>query len=104
MSKNWKLYRCFFLMILILIQVKDDAAQTIVNSVTNEPSELDIKENYLEYIAEFPKKIGRLKQEKNWKQIAIELYNLSDCFFQLNRYDDLKYIIQIASPFAKKYN
>ena len=103
MRKKMKLNWCLLLMIMI-IQSNQSDAKSIVNSVTNEPSELELKENYSEYIFEFPKKAEKLKLEKNWKQLAEELYNLSDCFFQLNQYDDLKYIIKIASPFAKKHN
>ena len=103
MRKKMKLNWCLLVMIMIIQSNRSDA-KSIVNSVTNEPIELELKENYSEYIFEFPKKAEKLKLEKNWKQLAEELYNLSDCFFQLNQYDDLKYIIKIASPFAKKHN
>ena len=79
MRKKMKLNWCLLVMIMIIQSNRSDA-KSIMNSVTNEPIELELKENYSEYIFEFPQKAEKLKLEKNWKQLAEELYNLSDIF------------------------
>lgn len=70
----------------------------------NIPSELEIKENYFEYISKYPDKIKKLTQAKDWKQIAEEICNVCYCFFQLKMYDDLRSTIKIATPFLKLYD
>ncbi|MFN8282530.1 MAG: CHAT domain-containing tetratricopeptide repeat protein [Chitinophagales bacterium] len=104
MKKSRKIYLCLLLVILFLNQTRTCIAKSDTTNINNKPSELELKENYAVYIVQYPKLLDSLKRMNNWNQVAEEMYNLSECFFQLKLYDRLNEVLEIAKSFCYKYN
>lgn len=81
MKKSRKIYLCLLLVILFLNQTRTCIAKSDTTNINNKPSELELKENYAVYIVQYPKLLDSLKRMNNWNQVAEEMYNLSECFF-----------------------
>ncbi len=69
-----------------------------------QPSELEINENYAEYIFQYPQMIKKLKQEQKWLLIAEEIGNLSESLYQLKLYKELEAVIRISKSFLYTFD
>ena len=75
-------------------------SQKLMNAYEN--SEIQLKENFSEYITNYASTVRSLKNDKSG--IAKSFAELAECLFQLKQFEQLNRLIAFAKPYTKQYN
>lgn len=74
------------------------------STLIQENSEIQLDENFLEYIENYTVTVHSLKLKNNKNAIAKSLSILAECLFQLKQFEQLNRLMAFAKPYAKEYN
>ncbi len=79
-----------------------DESQKPISQQVN--AEIQLNENYSEYIRDYPATVHSLILRNNKSDIAKSLSILAECLFQLKQFGQLNRLIAFAKPYAKEHN